>query len=37
MAETLTAPIPFEIIVETIIAVVVLSGLGVWLVNRRKV
>lgn len=37
MAETLAAPIPFEIIAETILAVAAVTGLGVWLVNRRKV
>lgn len=37
MAETFAAPIPAEIIVETILAIVAVSGLGVWLVNRRKV
>jgi hypothetical protein len=37
MAETLAAPIPFEVIIETILVIVAVSGLGVWLVNRRKV
>ena len=37
MAETLAAPIPVEIIAETILAIIAISGIGVWLVNRRKV
>ena len=37
MAETLAAPIPFEVILETIGVIVVVSLIGIWLVNRKKV
>jgi hypothetical protein len=36
MAETLAAPLPFSLIVQTVVAVGILFALGVWLVNRRK-
>jgi len=32
----LSNPIPFSVIVETIVVIVVLSLIGVWLVNSRK-
>lgn len=37
MAETLATPIPFAVILETIAAIAVISGIGVWLVKRKKV
>ena len=36
MGEMLAAPIPFTIILETIAVIVAVSGIGVWLVNRKK-
>lgn len=36
MGEILIAPIPFAVILETIAVIVAISGIGVWLVNRKK-